>query len=251
MNEDQFKPQIRAWYESNNFVVTDIPCEAGKKTPDLRLGKLAESYLLELKIKGDDPDELARDSKILADGHLLERSVPLIARNRLDAIVRDGHDQMMEFDPALDSFHVLWIHCFGRDAHLLEERFRITLFGQQRLISTEREEVLHALFFNNSSFWRYRKGLDGVMLSVGAEAKLCINTHSERVDTFRKSELFNLHQGGLCDPELLCHEDSVLLVDGDVDRRDENAVLAFLRQKYSFEHLQTFVMGAHSVATHS
>jgi len=251
MTEDQFKSHVRQWFTANGFVVTDIPREHGKKTPDFHLSKGGEEYLIELKIKGDDLEELARNSAVLASGQILERSIPLAPRNRLAAIVEDGHRQMLDFDSQLRCFHVLWIHCDGRDTHLLEERFRLTLFGQQRLVSLQREEVIHALYFRNSSFWRFRQGLDGVFLSScdaqQLAVKLCVNTVSTRGDAFRMSALYDLHRDGLCDPEALERDAGAFIVDGAIDRTDEAAVLAFLRTKYEVEHLQTFDMGAYSV----
>jgi len=251
MTEDEFKPTIRAWFASNGFGVVDVPCGNQRKTPDFHMSKGAETYLLELKIKGDDEDELARDSEVIARGQILERSVPLSPRNTLDGIIRDGHEQMEIADPSVCCFHVLWIHCVGRDQHVLEERFRFTLFGQQRLISLEHKEQIHALYFRNSAFWRHRRGLDGVFLSlfVGTklEVKLCINTLSNRLEAFRTSELFALHRDGLYDPQALERDCGAFLVDSDVDRKDESAVLDFLREKYSVKHLQTFAMGAHSL----
>jgi hypothetical protein len=232
MTENQFKPSVRDWFTTNGFAVTDIPCEQGKKTPDLHLSKGQEEYLIELKIKGDNNEELARDFAVLAAGKILERSMPLSPRNTLDAIVEDGTRQITDFDPERRCFHALWIHCDGRDSHLLEERFRLTLFGQQRLFSSQHENVIHALYFRNSSFWRFRNGLDGVFLSFFVEAaltvKLCVNTLSTRAKAFRASALFSLHQHGLCDPEALERDVGVFVVDGVIDRTDEAAVLAVM-----------------------
>ncbi len=253
MTEDRFKPHIRRWFTDNGFEVADIPCsrESGKQTPDFHLAKGAEEYVVELKIKGDDEEELARDSAVLAAGQILERSVPLSPRNTLDGVIEYGHKQMLEFDPQLRCFHVLWIHCDGRDAHRLEERFRLTLFGQQRLVSLQGTHVLHAFYFHNSSFWRFRDALDGAILSFSnggnLSAKLCVNTVSTRVDAFRASALFALHRDGRCDPEAFKRDGDAFIVDGNVDRTHEAAVLAFLRAKYGIEHLQTFGMGAYSV----
>ncbi len=255
MTEDQFKPHIRRWFTDNGFVVTDIPCsrEHGKLTPDFHLAKGAEEYLLELKIKGDDEEELTRDTAILASGQILERSVPLSPRTRLNRIIKDGHKQMLEFDPQLRCLHVLWIHCEGRDAHLLKERFRLTLFGQQKLLCMDRQGFVEALYFHNSSFWRFRHALDGMLLTsfngAALSSQLCVNTVSNRVNTFRASSLFDLHRNGLFDPKAFTDDTEAFIVDSDVERTDEAAVLAFLRAKYGVEHLQTFGMGAYSVAT--
>ena len=153
---------------------------------------------------------------------------------------------MMEFDPKRKCFQAIWIHCIGRDFEHLEKRFRMTLFGQQRLISSERENVLHALFFGYTASWRYRDGLDGVLLSAGDGLKLCVNTFSPRQEMFRASSFFAVHRNGLCDPRALEQESDVLVVDGVVDRNNESAALAFLRHKYNLDHLQPFQMGANS-----
>ncbi len=250
MDEEQFKPVLRSWFESNGFAVTDIPT-ANHPTPDFRIGNQSEEFLVELKIKSDDPEKLVKDSAGLSSGRILERAVPLTRRNRLETIVEEGYEQMKSFDPKKRLLHFLWIHCCGRDAWIQEERFRMTLFGQQRLVSTERRNVLHAFYFLNSTFWHYRDSLDGVFLSVGDELKLCVNTLGVDEQRLRASQVFAMHSNALCDPRALQEDPTILLVDGGVDRNDELAVLAFLRAKYSLSHLQLFQIGAYSAAVAS
>jgi len=247
MDEDQFKPLLRSWFESKGFNVTDIPT-ANHPTPDFRIGNQAEEFLVELKIKSDDPENLARDSEILASGHILQRAVPLTRRNRLETIVEEGCAQMKSFDPEKQLLHFLWIHCVGRDARIHEERFRMTLFGQQTLLSMDGPSILHAFYFLNSTFWHCRNSLDGVFLSVGDNLRLCVNTLGVDEQRLRASQVFAAHSNALCDPRALQQDPSILFVDGSVDRKNESAVLDFLRAKYGLNHLQKFQMGELSAA---
>ncbi|MEP6667509.1 MAG: hypothetical protein ABJF10_00065 [Chthoniobacter sp.] len=243
MNEEQFKPIIRQWFEHSGFRVTDIPTDE-TQTPDFHITKDCEGYALELKIKGDDPDELAEDSAVLQSGQILERSIPLSPRNRLGTIIREGYGQIKTWDPQSQYFHVLWVHCTGRDAIHLRDRFRRTIFGQQGLFSTDQPDKTEAFYFRESSFWRHRNGLDGILLSLfegsNFSLQLCVNTVSLREAAFRKSHLFDLHKNGLYDPRALERDSGVLIADCDLARDDESAILAFLREKYSLEHLQTW-----------
>jgi hypothetical protein len=247
VTEDDFKSVVRQWLSTRGLLVSDIPCDPLRRTPDFRLAAGSENDLLELKIKDRDPDDDTEERLALAAGRMVERSVPIRPRNRLDGIIKDGHSQMMEFDPERRFFHLLWIHCAGRDGGTLFERFRFTLFGVRHLCSMQREHMIRAYYFHNSAFWRYRNGLDGVFLSEGDTLQLCVNTVSSRLHEFRNSRLFSEHENALCDPDRLESNQHAFIVDPIVDRRNENVVLASLRAKYAVEHLQTLDMGAYSV----
>ena len=149
MNEDEFKPYVKAFLEELGLRVHDIPRQ-NSRTPDFDVKADNSEYTIELKIKSDNPEEIEKDNQVLSRGEILEKATPVGPRNRLYAVVKDGVDQMKEYDPKNNTYHVLWLHSEGRDPALLNTRFLSTLFGMQHLVSLEIPHLMicYLLFVN-------------------------------------------------------------------------------------------------------
>lgn len=98
-------------------------------------------------------------------------------------------------------------------------------------------------YFDHSEFYRFRDSLDGAIVSSLDEGKLCLNTLSARYESLRKSGLARSVGNGLCDPVSLTADGSAWIVDGAIDRLDENAVLRYLSEKYAERGVQRIRMG--------
>lgn len=245
MNEDIFKPAIKEFLTGLGMHVRDIPCQ-DSKTPDFEVKDEHDTYIVELKIKSDDPLEIERDNNILHGGKILEKAIPVGPRNRLYAVVKDGVEQFREYDPEDRYYHVLWLHSEGRDPELLYTRFRSTLFGMQHLVSLEVPHLMTCYFFEESAFYSYRAYLDAAILTYKDQLQLCVNTLSHRRVGFKGSCMYSALSHGLCDPDSLKEEDGVLIADCIEDRRRQNRVIDYLRQKYHVDHLQVMEMTQYS-----
>lgn len=123
MKEEEFKPIAKELLKQFGLVVNDITSREGVLTPDFEAIGKNSKYTLELKIKGDDAEEVTRDSEALSRGELVTKSIPIGPRNRLAGIIRKGVQQMAEHDPEGESFRVIWLHSVGKDPHLHNKRF--------------------------------------------------------------------------------------------------------------------------------
>jgi len=245
MNEVIFKPVIREFLTELGMHVRDIPCR-DSRTPDFELKDEHDTYIVELKIKSDDPVEIERDNSVLNSGRILEKAIPAGPRNRLYAVIKGGVEQFKEYDPKNDCYHVLWLHSEGRDPELLNTRFRSTLFGVQHLVSLEVPHLMTCYFFEESAFYAYRADLDAAILTYSDQLQLCVNTLSYRSTDFKKSGMYSLLSRGLCDPDNMREEDGVLIADCNEDRKDQGKVIDYLRKKYRLDHLQIMEMTQHS-----
>jgi hypothetical protein len=247
MKEFEFKPIIKEFLGRLNLDVSDIPPK-NAKTPDFEVRDKNSSYVIELKIKGDDVEERRKESQALVQGEIVSSSIPTGPRNRMYGIIKEGVEQIAEHDPLHSAFHIIWLHSTGIDADLLNRRFLATLFGKQDLISMERENLITCYYFHESVFYSCRNELDGAILSCpdesGFKIQLCINTLSPNIGIFRKADLYkNLSKKGVYDPDLFC---GAMVVDCDIDRKKIDEVMKFLREKYKLKHLQTIDMKQHS-----
>lgn len=138
MREPEFKRIAKEILNKLDLDVIDIQ-RRNARTPDFEVKDKNSSYVIELKIKGDDAEERRRESQALAQGEIVSSSIPTGPRNRMYGIIKEGVEQIVEYDPMRSAFHIMWLHSTGRDADLLDMRFRATLFGMQDLASKSRQ----------------------------------------------------------------------------------------------------------------
>jgi hypothetical protein len=242
MTEREFNPIAKQMLkEIFGLIAKDIEPPGDRRAPDFIILGKKNSFLAELKIKEDDPAEMASIKEELKSGEIVSRVTPAGRRNRLDGIIGDGVEQLVSYDTNREHFHVLWIHCVGSDPDFHRRRLTATLFGIQKLFSVDIDPLITCYYFHNSSFFRYRDGLDGIILSSELSIQLCVNSVSPRVDSFRTSELFEAFRSkkGLYDPVLYEGDKAFMIVDSDIDRHNHDKVLNYLKGKYGVNHLQS------------
>ena len=247
MTHSQFLPIARRELQKLGFVVEEIPVRASidRKSPDFNVIGKSSSYLVELKVKGDDPAELDRDRQDLEAGKIVMKATPVGPRNTLDKIISDGSEQMDVEDPSHSKFHLLWLHSWGRDAKFLHERFRATLFGSVQVVYPPNIAPT-CYYFYDSSFFELRETLDAAIVSFEGNLQFCVNTLSSRLDEFRKSELYQALLEGLCDPDVEEKSRRGFIADCSIDRRNSTAVLEYLKEKYGVSLLLDLNFTKHS-----
>lgn len=249
MTENEFKPIVKEVMKKFGMECKDIPLQ-NNKTPDLEIVGQKDKYLLELKIKGDDPVEIENDRKALKEGEMVTKSIPLAPRNRLSAIIEDAIDQLNGFDSGHNNFHIIWIHCTGKNSEFLAERFYSTIFGTQKLVSLKKPNIITCYYFTESCFFTFRNDVEAILLSHeennALSLRLCINNLSPNSKKFRESELFLNIPQGIRDPSILETTENAMIADCDFDRNEENSIIEYLRNKYKLKHLQTIDLKQHS-----
>lgn len=246
MKEKRFKPIAKALLKELGLKAIDIQ-RKNSKTPDFNVIGKNSRYTMELKIKEDDPQERKNELLALAHGELVSKSTPVGRRNRLYGIIKKAVQQIEEYDPKHDTFHIIWLHSTGRDAYLHNMRFHATLFGTQDLFSIGHKDLINCFYFHESIFFSCRDNIDGAILTYHDKAQLCVNTLSSRLAAFRDSDLYNGFIKGLCDPEILHNQSkNIMIVDCELDRRKPDKVISYLCRKYKLKHLQTIDMQQHS-----
>jgi hypothetical protein len=247
MTHSEFLPIARRELQKLGFAVEEIPTRASsqQKTPDFNVIGKSSCFLVELKVKGDDPTEIEQNRRKLESGKIVMNSTPTGPRSRMENIICDGSDQMDDEDPVHAKYHVLWLHSWGFDAQLLHERFRNTLFGSIQAIHPPNNTVL-CYYFHDSSFFHLRKTLDAAIVSFNGNLQLCVNTLSPRVGEFRSSELYLALLECVCDPDSEERNHRGLIVDTLTDRQNKNAVLEYLKTKYGLKQLIDLDFTKHS-----
>jgi hypothetical protein len=241
------KASVKGLLNHMGLNVKDIPETNAKKTPDFEVdSERADGCLLEVKTKYDDPEEIAAITTELNTGRIVSRSQPTDSWKRVDEILYDGVKQLQEHDPENKWPHFIWLHCEGQDADLYFLRLPATLYGTQKLISSQVSNVITCYYFWDSAFFRHRNSLDGVIISQEGKAQLNLNELSPRLAGVEASSLAKAFKTGTFYPQQYAQDADVMFNDSSGPRKEESVILAYLRTKYQLEHLQTINMTRHS-----
>jgi len=207
--------------------------------------------IVEEKFKFDDPARVAARDAALAQGYVHGSSLPLRSNNRISGIVRKAAGQLSSTAAEVPhDLRVLWFTGIGFDGEAKHHQLMATLYGSTRIFQLNHRVMRTCYFFRNSDFYRYRDHLDGAVAAHingnTATVKLCLNPYSPRWETLRDSPFARNFKLGLIDPAAEEKAGEAYIVDSDIDRRDEHAVIAFLEQKYGLERAMNMDM---SIAT--
>lgn len=209
--------------------------------------------IVEEKIKFDDPTQITAREEAFLEGQSYNSSHPLGSNNRISAIVKKAAGQLSS--TAADLAHdlrILWFTGLGFDAEVKHRQLISTLYGSTKVFQANDNRMRTCYFFRNSDFFRFRDQLDGAVAAYvngsTATLKLCLNPYSPRCDGLRDSPFARKFVHGLVDPIAQESAGDAYIVDGDVDRRDERAILSYLEEKYELERAMNMDMNMASVA---
>lgn len=236
------KGAITTFLRASGPAVEDIP-ETSQMTPDLfvECGK-SDSLLVEIKTKEDDPKEIADLSLRLKSGGVVGRSKGTHHWNTLGRIIEKAVRQMETHDPTHTSHHILWFHCIGIDASVAEVRMEATLYGTQKLWSSEIRGLITAYYFTHNAFHRFASSLDGVVISREGQAQFHLNPFSPRLPVLQATKFASI-LGSPVIPAEISGEKNLMICGASAPRGDVESMLAHLRQLYDLSHLQTMNMG--------
>jgi hypothetical protein len=203
--------------------VEDIP-ESDERRADLRAVDATSTYLVEVKQKLDDGDRLEADSRRMADGEVISHSETLSHHNRVDAILKDGRDQLHETPQSNSDFRLVWFAADGIDRHVYWERAFATFYGSVQLLALKPHRIVYCFYFDYSAAWSMPT-VEAMMLVDRDNLQLCLNEFSPRFESFRESSLCKRLSDAVVDPLQLLADNSIIALHSDVSRRNEDLVL--------------------------
>ncbi len=225
--------EARRFFELLGLTVTSI-ATASTRTPDLQVDGDGSGYLVEVK-RRTDSEEFARALRKLGDS---EQVRPLGFEPNLMAILESARDQLQQWD----SNHArLWVIWLAMDVHagteVAIETVVGTLYGvKQAIMPAEHGEGAISIdcYYARAGAFERRPDMDAVIVSLPSGFCACVNEFSPRSDqvltTRFKSKL--AERRAVVVPSEREASGNCFLVDRDVDRRHESAVVEHLRQRY-------------------
>lgn len=243
MKPDRARSAVMELLRSFGFEVSPIAEDPTRPTADL-LATQDDRFLIEVKTREDDPEQLREERAQLATGEIVFSGQPYGYATRASEIIRDGVRQLKAHGSRESEFRLLWIVSTGRSPSVKDEQFRATLYGTTNIIHLRPSKPMkQAFYFRESAFFRHRKVLDGVVLTEADQHQLCINDQSVNSRDLRRSAIGSLFEGGILYPPDLEARGEIYLVDSDVDRGDSAAVKQFISSKYDCGIIDHMEMG--------
>jgi len=228
----------------------------GERTCDFRAVDGVTIFWVEVKTRTGDagirPELQVKD--------VVLRSRPMGYSSRMASVISRAVTQLDALARREEGFEILWMMMRQPAESTLHFTQAVaTVFGSEDILDWEGDGVRRpCYFFKESSFFKH-KSLDA-MAVFGAEgsATLCLNPCSPRVTAFRGSAVFRFFDEmgkkhgaqSVLDPEAAEKAGEAYIVDRDIPRRDPEAVMTYIREKYRLmKHAAHFTLDEHSAIT--
>ncbi len=245
MGDENYIDQI---LQSFGFVVEKI-AEGKDRSPDFLVQGENENYLIELKSKFDDPIETEKRREVLGTGEIAEKHDTTGRKNTISKIIRDSVKQLSSIEHVVD-YKLVWLHAVDRHQDMKLEQFKSTLYGSVDIFDLDEfsGNLIPCYYFGFNEFFPASDTLDGAVVSTLEKATLCLNTFSPNYNKLKDSELALQFGKGVLDPLTQELKGDAFVIDNNIDRRDQRALIRYLNKKYKRNKLQPMVMGFHSAS---
>lgn len=220
--------------EHRGFTVAHVPEVENEKRPDLLATSDGTRMFVEVKARVHDAT-LQAEMEAVPVGATRAVLTPLEKHNSMSADVKDANDQLGAIALAGD-YRLLWFRA-DNDlfVHGAREQIVSTLLGF-RVVECARgghRRQSYCAYAGFADFYRFVE-IDGAIIEKDAVLTLVLNQFSRRYAGFACSHLSkSLDRAAIVDVERAAQEGDCYVVDGPVNRRDDEEVLEFLRAKYA------------------
>jgi hypothetical protein len=199
------------------------------------------SLLVEEKTKLENPELAAARANSMNSGQVHGTTTSLRPNRGISRIIHKAAKQLRS--TAADRAHdarILWFTSIGFDRETKDHQAFNTLYGATKVFDLDVSSSLReCFFFHFSEFYKHPE-IDGAVLAIfdgkNVTMRLCLNPYSDNWQTLRDSP-FAAKFGTPIDPIALEAKGLVMIADTDLDRRNPEAILDFLRAKYGIPRL--------------
>jgi len=217
--------------------------ESSEKTPDFYVKCDKYTYLVELKEKLTDAKILkARDDRLL-QGEIIEEIYPAGRKKLISKVIWSACKQLEKMKTTAD-FSVIWLHAGGRHPDFQMSDFESTLYGYEVIVDWGKENGFSGFCYHygHSDFYNHKNVLDGAVVSTSEGMKFCLNVCSPKYQLLKESGFRKAFGTGVLDPIDLERGGGALIVDSDVNRNDELAVMEYVIEKYNLKRAMKMPM---------
>ncbi len=220
------------------LVAQKIP-ECDEKSPDFLIQDKGRRYLVELKTKYDSPEIVEEREAALEKPGIYEHHSVLQRTNTMSGIVGDAYEQL-KASKKKHNAHECYLFLLAAEpyAHDKYIQFYNTIYGIKLIICLGNSAPLprYCFYYSFCDFFRYRDIIDGAIISTGRTLRFCLNTFSNAYNSADGNSLAKYFPK-YADPMRFEEGGTAYIMNTDIDRRDTEALNAYLEQKYNLERV--------------
>ncbi len=212
------------------------------KRADYRIADSNDSYVVEVKVKSDAESILEEYDHKLDDGDVFFRSESTAYNTSVSNVLDKAASQLSATAESENEFRIVWLELAGLDRKLQFQQTIATIYGAVQLLPIEPNPVAKDCYYFKHNVVHRRPEIDAFILSNGASVLLATNPFSPRSSALASTKLYSVfaQQEALVDPVALEHADKIYVADCEIPRRDTQAVLEYVQQKYAVERFLHF-----------
>ena len=240
--DDRDREDVKMVLERLGYQVRVLPTVKDEKRPDLLAIRGDTRMFVEVKTRVQD-STLRAAMEAVPLGATESILTPIKKHNALSAEIKDANEQLGTLASHGDH-RLLWLRAHNDlFVHGARDQVVSTLLGI-RVVDAERDgsrRHFRCAYAGFADFFRFRE-IDGAMIEKGDALTLVLNQFSDRHVAFSASHICNvLPSGAVVDVGQAARDGDCYVVDGDIDRKDDEAVLEFLRAKHPQHQFHGFL----------
>jgi hypothetical protein len=219
--------------------VEDIPTSDAKKKQEADFIATfgTTRVLIEEKTKEDDPEYLAKRVSELEEAGIHMSTLPIVRNETISGnIIKTASNQLKSSSDIPHNFRFLWFTATGMHAEAKYEQFRATLYGYTNILEMNSDGYRRCYYFRYADFYRRVAVIDGAVAvhtdGRSIVARLCLNSFSPRYEDLKNSEILHHFGTAIEDPMELKSSGRAYILDSNLNRKDEEPLLAYLQSKY-------------------
>lgn len=230
-----FEDYVIKFFNAAKLKAKKIP-ESDEKTPDFLISDEV-NILVELKEKNDSTEAEGHRETAFSQNKLFEHTSILSYRNRLSGIIGSAAAQLKAQKEKTNSdFCFVFVVMNGISPNAQFSQFASTLYGKKNIFdANDVERSKECYYFTHSEFYKYSDIIDGAFLVLNGYMELLINDKSPRYEEVINSKFVSRFSGCIIDPKFLAENDVIFYADTDLSRKDEDAVKAYVFEKYGID----------------
>lgn len=235
MQENKSENIVKKYLRSLELDVSRIKSsDSDGKSPDYLVSDKRNDFLVEIKSRDEDENF----KSLLENPYPGKESQEIDYNNTLSGIIRNGVKQLNNYDPDNENWHILWCFTAGLiNSDLVARQFLFTSYGLKEVRCFDKKGnsfETGCFYFGYAEFYNHRN-LDALVIQSGTEFTLCLNPFTDLLDQFKETGLYKTfakEKFTVIDPKKLEKNKKYLFINSDIDRKDPNAVLEYIAEKY-------------------
>ena len=235
MNTEDLVYQI---LQGMSLTVERIPT-AASKTPDFYVTDGKYSYLIEVKDRFPNAEEMKRRRKVLESGAVYDTQEKLSWNRNISKVICGAVEQLSSYTDKQADFRIVWLIARTLHPEVQIHQLEATLYGSVDI--TDRNEwddgadVKPCYFFTYSSFFELSDKLDGAVVSDESRGKFCLNPFSAHYQDLKQSKLCTIFSAdeAIVDPTEEEAAEEAYIADWKGSRKAKQVTLARLKENYN------------------